>query len=866
MEKSGITQGNCLVIDTSEALSLDLAKKSKLRIYLIHPDQKTVDAMRLKIDKAGKYGQVTCRAEDPNDILFPTWFFDLVVVNNVKLDGSAFSEAFRLIKPGKMGIFIKSGDTAALSKKHDAPCIKTTKIEPSNGFTLVRKGYEQTNEYLSPPLARLWVTCEARKGCYFPNSNGRDVTGALYGDAQGEVLKDRCMNYVPLDAYTGKRVNSRKTLKKVIDRSDKYRNDSPYRFGGSGHGGGEYTGHAQQTYAVNRKTGKVAWVFVDNLLYRGKCARPIPAAGAVYKSHGRTLLALDMHTGELLSHYRHGGDMCATPLVARSILYQPNTQFRVQAFVSDSKKTPIPKGDILTMKNSLPPTRHSPPDTRHSSDWPMFHYDAQRTGVSPDKTIKPPFKLLWKADTGGRVRSSCAVAGGSVFAGSSSYKFYALDAKNGKVKWQFFTDDEVQSSPCVSGNGVYFGCDDGKVYALDKNTGKLCWAYRTATTAPSTPGLIQASGGWKEDKYLEWWESVKSDQVLYKRLSPSRSFRPLCFNGKPVPNPGVVRSSPLVVDGKLYVGTGLGEDAEPCFGWLYALDAGTGKVIWKKGEKDISDMCEFAFGISGAPCFENGHIHFSYGSHTVVDTEKGQLLLKGGTLEGKRSIRGIESNAAMYRKPDGSKAYYRMWSYTCAYYPAVPVRGDVSIDEDAGIALVVTGSQLYGVDLKSGRVKWDGRYGETKTWGNLQKKKITFGNLNHHSPAAVYHGKAYKGGGHGIGVFDCRKGGDQEDKYPNRMAGINSAFYHYHKVPWKTFKPIQEFKGPEGFVNTAPAIANGYIFAGSDDGHVYAWDLETGELVWKFKTGDKVRSSPAIAGGKLYIGSDDGFVYCFENQ
>jgi outer membrane protein assembly factor BamB len=498
----------------------------------------------------------------------------------------------------------------------------------------------------------------------------------------------------------------------------------------------------------------------------------------------------------------------------------------------------------------------------------MFHYDAQRTGVSPDKAIKPPFKLLWKADTGGRVRSSCAVAGGSVFVGSSSYKFYALDAASGKVKWQFFTDDEVQSSPCVAGSGVYFGCDDGKVYALDTNTGKLCWAYKTATTAPRTPGLLQACKVWKEDKYLEWWDSIKSDKKMYERLSPTRSFRPLCFNGKPVPNPGVVRSSPVVAKGVLYVGTGLGEDAEPCFGFLYALDAPTGKQIWKKGEKDISEMCEMAFGIAGSPCLENGRVHFSYGTHTVVDAKNGQLLLKGGTIEKtKKMVMGVMGGPAIYRKPDGSTAYYSSHSVTCAYYPYTSVRGDATIVKGSGTAVLTTGPQVFCVDTSTGHVKWEGRYGHVGIWGNFLKKGITQGNSNYHSPVAVLDGKVYKGGGWGIGVFDLKTGGTQEDKFPCRTPNRKKGPWGGAggKASWKVFKPLRELKSPEGFVNTAPAIANGHIFAGSDDGHVYAWNLETGELVWKFKTGGKVRSSPAIAGGKLYIGSDDGFVYCFGN-
>jgi outer membrane protein assembly factor BamB len=35
-------------------------------------------------------------------------------------------------------------------------------------------------------------------------------------------------------------------------------------------------------------------------------------------------------------------------------------------------------------------------------------------------------------------------------------------------------------------------------------------------------------------------------------------------------------------------------------------------------------------------------------------------------------------------------------------------------------------------------------------------------------------------------------------------------------------------------------------------------------LKWRFKTGNKVRSTPVISGNLLVVGSDDGQVYCLD--
>jgi len=53
----------------------------------------------------------------------------------------------------------------------------------------------------------------------------------------------------------------------------------------------------------------------------------------------------------------------------------------------------------------------------------------------------------------------------------------------------------------------------------------------------------------------------------------------------------------------------------------------------------------------------------------------------------------------------------------------------------------------------------------------------------------------------------------------------------------------------------------GTIYIGSDDGSLWALDLETLAPKWKADTGGRVRSTPAVAGGSVYFVSDDGFLY-----
>ena len=60
---------------------------------------------------------------------------------------------------------------------------------------------------------------------------------------------------------------------------------------------------------------------------------------------------------------------------------------------------------------------------------------------------------------------------------------------------------------------------------------------------------------------------------------------------------------------------------------------------------------------------------------------------------------------------------------------------------------------------------------------------------------------------------------------------------------------------------SSPVVAQKTVYFGSGDGNVYALDANSGELKWKFKTGDVVHASPAYADGALYFGSWDSYFY-----
>jgi len=64
-----------------------------------------------------------------------------------------------------------------------------------------------------------------------------------------------------------------------------------------------------------------------------------------------------------------------------------------------------------------------------------------------------------------------------------------------------------------------------------------------------------------------------------------------------------------------------------------------------------------------------------------------------------------------------------------------------------------------------------------------------------------------------------------------------------------------------GPVLIAPAVADGVVYAGSDDHSLYALTADSGELLGSFATGGVIRSTPTIVDGIVYFGSNDNHIY-----
>lgn len=211
-------------------------------------------------------------------------------------------------------------------------------------------------------------------------------------------------------------------------------------------------------------------------------------------------------------------------------------------------------------------------------------------------------KLIWRFETGDRVKSSPAVLDGSVYIGSYDGWLYALDAADGSEQWRFRTSDVINSSPVVADDTVYLGPDDNSVYAIDRRTGEQRWSSEVASGTRSA--------------------------LLYGTVDESG-----------LDTFGFLPSTPVVRDGRVYVGS---NGSGPCY--MFALDAETGRVIWRY---KLPNSAEAG---SGALCGNllfvgSGAILFQGESLMALDVADGSLVWKyrtNGDVLSAPTVRGTE--------------------------------------------------------------------------------------------------------------------------------------------------------------------------------------------------------------------------------
>ncbi len=337
---------------------------------------------------------------------------------------------------------------------------------------------------------------------------------------------------------------------------------------------------------------------------------------------------------------------------------------------------------------------------------------------------------------------------------------------------------------------------------------------------------------------------------------------------------GPVKSSPVSVDGTVYIGGSSG---------LYALDAITGKTRW---------TFKVPGGVESSVCVVDGVVYFG----------------------------GIDKK--MYAVHTDGTEKWSTWTYQGSgpdWYRQ-PIYTPVAVAYDTVFAVV--GHRIKGFSTKDGTLTfnpslswhfnraaiamnadylfWGHESAKGAQRGELRTGKLGYGTTSAGSysrSSAVVHGdivyQAYAGGNFEGGdadyaaykatnIKDMRyKYVQYTEAYLDKMErtgcfsspaiwqdrlliGLDSGRLENYALVDGT---IQEnfFRADETIRSpiTVSTVDN-MIYFGSWDDHIYGIDAKTGKERWKIKTGGNVNTAVCIDDGSLFVGSDDGKLYCIE--
>ncbi len=199
---------------------------------------------------------------------------------------------------------------------------------------------------------------------------------------------------------------------------------------------------------------------------------------------------------------------------------------------------------------------------------------------TPSSTEIIKERVIWKFQTAGAIWGSPLVSNGMVYIGSDDGKLYAVSAASGEKKWDFTTGGVVRSQPTIDasqGSGVlYFTSDDGYFYALDAGDGVQIWRTDIGNV---TEVSVRANVGNSPDP--SGYDYVQSSPLLldgriYIGSADGKVYALKAATGDVLwtyQTGAQVRATPTLVDGVVYVGS-----------WdysMYALDAQTGELLWQ---------------------------------------------------------------------------------------------------------------------------------------------------------------------------------------------------------------------------------------------------------------------------------------------
>jgi polyvinyl alcohol dehydrogenase (cytochrome) len=485
-----------------------------------------------------------------------------------------------------------------------------------------------------------------------------------------------------------------------------------------------------------------------------------------------------------------------------------------------------------------------------NSQWPSAGHDLNNTRYNSSESKigvsnVGGLQQAWKAPftTGGDVSATPAVDGTTVYVPDWAGNLYAIDQKSGNLVWSHkisdytgIAGDYARATPAIVGNMLIFGDQGGKflaganLIAVSKKDGSLIWVKQVESypAAIITQSAVVDVGG--PFKFPVIYVGTSSLDEFYAAFPPYPGYT-LGF-----------RASIMAVNGN----TG-----EPIWKTDIVPDGYTGGAVW--GSTAVVDHARSSLYIGTGNNYSVPDSVITCLTNAGSDTSAAQACVSADDHFDSVMALDLKSGAIKWV----SRALpYDAWTLSCVFgmatcpSPAGPdydfgqgptlftVKGSNGMPRDLVGAGQKSG-QYWAFDPNTGAVVWETQVGPGGSLGGLEWGSSTDGshiyvaetNTNHNSWTLVKNGQ------------------------PTNIS-VTSGFWS--ALDAATGKILWQTPDPQGATDTGPVSgANGVVYTCSMDtqGHMYAIDGNTGNILWSYASGGSCNAGAAISNGMVFWGS-----------
>jgi len=375
-----------------------------------------------------------------------------------------------------------------------------------------------------------------------------------------------------------------------------------------------------------------------------------------------------------------------------------------------------------------------------------------------------------------------------VSGGFNSHEIFAYTVASGEPLWGRTLSDDGPSNPVCEGELCVFNSESCTTFAVNEKTGDVKWAWWLGDPQTSSPTLANGL------VFASYPAAAPYDYKARKPGTPGGATHALgAFNlrtGKPVWRrwlDGDVMSAPVAVDGFLYVTT--------FGGTVMKLDQKTGEIIYAIAMRATS-------------------------SPVVVRDDKRESMF----ITVRAEERPDETKEALIRTDIGEvRPTFRANAKFAPYLDgkvqqktAMAKTAKVDDGENGFASAPATANangakKMVGVESVSTMQRFQG------------------------SRALVANDLVVSTMGDEVIAVDSKTG---EKKWAHKLVG--------------------DTKKEGGHLGTAPLLAGSDIVVATLAGQVLRLDAKTGALRATYQTGAQIRSQPAVANGWIYVGTEDG--------